>query len=76
LNLQLKPDDRVIEKNWERELREATEDALQAMKIRLDGKDGKETPTAGAEEEEEALVEDSVSFSLLQFHLRNNVIFF
>jgi hypothetical protein len=47
-------------------MNEAVEDALQAMKVRLDGKDGKETPPPGTEEEEEVLVEDNVSLWLFR----------
>ena len=41
-------------------MNDAIEDALQAMKVRLDGKEEKESPPPGTEEEEEVFMEETV----------------
>ena len=61
----------MIEKNWERQMSDAVEYALNAMKVRLDGKDGKETPPPGTEEDEEIYTEESVSLAFHCFSNRN-----
>jgi len=64
--IQLKPDNRVIEKNWDRQMNEASEYAAQSMRVRLDGNN--ESNAVFIDDEDNAVEErSSVSQSLMNY---------